>query len=777
MTQKDTPFKLSARQNKFYNAADLAKDAAYQIPQDLKTFLTDFDVAYRALCSVLYNFAPLSGHPGGSISSGRIVSTLMFNTMAYNFAAPDDNSNDIYSYAAGHKALGLYAMSALRDEVARLLAPQMLAAEGRRLRMEDLLGFRKNKTAGTKLFKQFNSKSLDGHPVPLTPFIKLATGASGVGFASSVGLALAAADIYGQNAPRVNIIEGEGGLTAGRCSEALAIATTAGLDNLTVHLDWNQASIESDKVTAENGTIGDYVAWEPAELFYINGLNVITVPDGFNLEQIYAAQKFAANLNNGRPTAIVYRTVKGWKYGLEGRASHGSGHKFESDGYVNTLAEFETTFNCQLPHTCQDGKTPDGVEHCFWETLLAMRKAIEANKQRFAPGAEALQKAAQNLIALGRKPSPIATEGIYKTQPTPDNFKFKAGDSPTVRSVMADALALINKEAGGAVLVSSADLGGSTGASAIAKDFGKGFYNKQNNPQSRLIAGGGICEDGMSGVLSGVAAFGGRAGVAASYAAFTSPMMHTAARLHAIGAQALEEATGKKADTFIVFSGHAGMPTGEDGPTHADPQALQLVLDNFPKGRAITLTPLDAADVWPLLTEALSKRPSVLYPFVTRPNVKVAPRPGAAQNAAKGVYLLNKSAKKLADGVIIVQGSGAGEIFANEVLPQLKEQNIDVNAYYVSSAELFNMLPAEERQTILPCEDLCRAIAITDFTLPTMQCWLKSADGAQYSIYPFKHGNFMGSGKAPDVYKEAKMDADGQMEQIKEYLAALKNWH
>ena len=31
------------------------------------------DAAYRALCAIMFNFVPGSGHPGGSISAGRAV--------------------------------------------------------------------------------------------------------------------------------------------------------------------------------------------------------------------------------------------------------------------------------------------------------------------------------------------------------------------------------------------------------------------------------------------------------------------------------------------------------------------------------------------------------------------------------------------------------------------------------------------------------------------------------------------------------------------------------
>ena len=68
-----------------------------------------FDLCYRTLCAVMFNHAS-SGHPGGSVSSGRIVESLLFNQMDYDMSNPMDRTADIISYAAGHKALGLYAM-------------------------------------------------------------------------------------------------------------------------------------------------------------------------------------------------------------------------------------------------------------------------------------------------------------------------------------------------------------------------------------------------------------------------------------------------------------------------------------------------------------------------------------------------------------------------------------------------------------------------------------------------------------------------------------------
>jgi len=93
-----------------------------------------------------------------------------------------------------------------------------------------------------------------------------------------------------------------------------------------------------------------------------------------------------------------------------------------------------------------------------------------------------------------------------------------------------------------------------------------------------------------------------------------------------------------------VICAHAGLKTGEDGPTHADPQPLQLLQGNFPRGTLITLTPWDPQEIWFLLAAALSKRPAVIAPFVTRPNETVVDRKALglapARSAAGGIYRL-----------------------------------------------------------------------------------------------------------------------------------------
>ncbi len=163
---------------------------------------------------------------------------------------------------------------------------------------------------------------------------------------------------------------------------------------------------------------------------------------------------------------------------------------------------------------------------------------------------------------------------------------------------MGRVLQYYNKASQGAIFVAAADLLGSTSVSTGAKGFPEGYFNAATNPFSRALSVGGICEDAMAGILSGLASFGSHIGAGSSYAAFIAPFSHIPARLHAIGNQARQAISKGPYRPIILVCAHAGVKTGEDGPTHADPQPLQLLQENFPRGTAITLTPWDPQEMW-----------------------------------------------------------------------------------------------------------------------------------------------------------------------------------
>ncbi len=750
--------------------------------EELIADLERYDLLYRTLCGVLYNFVPTSGHPGGSISSGRIVAALLFALLDYDFSEPDEPANDLLVYAAGHKAMGLYAMWALRNEVVRVGANGLLPASVKyQLRLEDLLGFRRNPTSKTPLFREYAAKALDGHPTPTTPGVRIATGASGVGVPAGIGLAFGMLDSFGpDDAPHVHLLEGEGGMTPGRVSEALATAATAGLLNVFLHVDWNQASIDSNRVCREGEKPGDYVQWNPMEMAYLHDWNVYRVDDGSDIRQILAGVELARQHPNDQPTAIVYRTVKGWRYGIEGRASHGAGHKFCSDEYYVSLKEFEDRFDLRFPRF--DGnKAPEALERTFWDTLLVFRQVIE--REGFVPRLAArIGERRENLKRQGRamradRPDLSALYGpAIRADQVPDELALKPGTEATLRAALGDALGYVNRATRGGIIAAAADLLGSTSVSNIGKGFPEGFYQARTNAGSRLVACGGICEDCIGAFLSGLSSYGQHIGVGSSYAAFIAALQHIASRLHGIGQQARHELSGDPRRTFVMVCAHAGLKTGEDGPTHADPQALQLLQENFPPETCITLTPWEPAELWPLTIAALKARPAVLAPFVTRPNEKV-PHRGAlglppATESIKGVYALRTADANAQPyhGTIVLQESGVVYAFVDEVLPRLHKDGLRMNIYLVTSAELFAALPAEERRRIFHPDRARESMGITGFTMPTLYRWVASEKGRELSLHAFSRGRYPGSGQAQMVMEEAGLDGESQYQAIRRYV-------
>ena len=191
------------------------------------------------------------------------------------------------------------------------------------------------------------------------------------------------------------------------------------------------------------------------------------------------------------------------------------------------------------------------------------------------------------------------------------------------------------------------------------------------------------------------------------------------------------------------------------------------------------MTPWDPNEVYPMLVASLKMRPAVLVPFVTRPSEKIFDRaklglpPAAA--AVKGLYAMRTGdpKKKPYHGTIVLQGSGMTNTFVADVLPRIDEAKLNMNIFYVSSAELFNLLPPERREEIYPANLAAEAMGITGFTFPTMYRWITSAFGRKHTVHPFRGGEFLGSGMAEKVLEEANLHGEGQWAAIQEYATQV----
>jgi transketolase len=230
---------------------------------------------------------------------------------------------------------------------------------------------------------------------------------------------------------------------------------------------------------------------------------------------------------------------------------------------------------------------------------------------------------------------------------------------------------------------------------------------------------------------------------------------------------------------FILVCAHAGLKTGEDGPTHADPQALQVLQENFPTGSMITLTPWDPREIWPLLLAALARRPAVIAPFVTRPSERVLDRSALGlapeREAVTGVYALRAAdPTRPRDGTIVLQESGVTYAFLEGALPRIIDAGLNLHVFYVASAELFDVLPAEDQERIYPEALAHEAMGITGFTLATLYRWVPSRAGRARSLHPFRKGHYLGSGQGAAVIREAGLDGESQFEAIRRYVDARR---
>jgi len=228
----------------------------------------------------------------------------------------------------------------------------------------------------------------------------------------------------------------------------------------------------------------------------------------------------------------------------------------------------------------------------------------------------------------------------------------------------------------------------------------------------------------MAGILSGLSTFGHHVGVGSSYAAFLAPLGHIAARLHAIAPRPRPR-TVRGTDGARLRARRAQDGRGRSHPRR--PAAAADTAGELPGGHGDHAHPVGPAGVLAPPRGGLPPRPAVIAPFVTRPNETVLDRErlglAPVEAAAKGVYRLRAPRRGKGDVTIVLQESAVTYAFLEQALPMLERDGIDPCVYYVASAELFSMLPADEQARIFPEARAQEAMGITGFTLPTLYRW------------------------------------------------------
>ncbi len=211
-----------------------------------------------------------SGHPSTCLSCAEIMSVLFFDEMRFDPKDPKAYDVDVFVMSKGHAAPILWSA--------------LFHAGGIH---EDLKNLRK-----------FTS-TLEGHPTPRNPWVRVATGSLGQGLGSACGMAWARKK---DNHPgRVFTLMGDGEVAEGSVFEAAAFAAQEGLNNLVAIVDVN-AFGQSGPTMLVHDT-GTY-----ARRFEAFGWQAVEC-DGHDVEALRAA--FAKVHDARKPSVILARTLKG----------------------------------------------------------------------------------------------------------------------------------------------------------------------------------------------------------------------------------------------------------------------------------------------------------------------------------------------------------------------------------------------------------------------------------------------------------------------------------
>jgi len=151
-----------------------------------------------------------------------------------------------------------------------------------------------------------NSRSytsiLNGHPGPILPGVHTATGPMGQGFGVAQGFAIA-----GRVSPRFDsyCMCGDGELQEGPIWEAVMFAGAKKLDNLCLMVDRNHGQLDIYSKTV-------FPMPDLAPVFRSFGWQAVDV-DATHYDGIYATlEEFRYGTRNGKPTAIICTTTKGY---------------------------------------------------------------------------------------------------------------------------------------------------------------------------------------------------------------------------------------------------------------------------------------------------------------------------------------------------------------------------------------------------------------------------------------------------------------------------------
>ena len=626
-----------------------------------------------------------SGHPGMPMGMADCATVLWIKIMKYNPLDPQWMNRDRFILSAGHGSMLIYSM---------------LYLSGYDVTMDDLRSFR-----------QWGSRT-PGHPeYGHLPGIETTTGPLGQGFATGIGMAIAAKmtaarfntekhQLFGTH--KVYGIVSDGDLMEGVSAEAASLAGHLGLGNLVYLYDNNHITIEGETSLTFTENVAERFKSYNWQVLEVNGHDQASIEE--EMKKGIAEES--------KPTLIITKTHIG--YGSPNKHDtagiHGSPLGEDELKLTKTALGFDAEKNFYVPDEVKNIFTKRSeelkIEHDQW--LNEYR-----DWQRENPDLDTVRKK------------------MYDKE-IPDDLEDQLlGSLPEKETATRNYSGIVMQKI--AELIPGM-VGGSADLDPSTKTFLKAFPAVQSQKFDGRNFHFGIREHAMGSINNGIALYGGFIPYGSTFLVF-SDYMRPALRLAALmGIQHIN-----------VFT-HDSIYVGEDGPTHQPVEQVNAlrILPNM-----TVLRPADGYETALCWAIALrnQKGPSSL--ILTRQNVPSLERQKDFDKAqvAKGAYVISKETEGPVRLAILASGSEVlNSIKAKEIL---ESKGISTRVISVPVKNIFDEQNINYQRQVLP--DGLEALVVieagtgfgwgTYFDLPMLHITIERyGASAPYKILEEKYG-------------------------------------
>jgi transketolase len=573
-----------------------------------------------------------SGHPGLPMGAAAMAFTIWTKHLRHSPRNPKWMGRDRFILSGGHGSMLLYSL---------------LHLTGYDLPLEQLQNFR-----------QWGSIT-PGHPeYGLTPGVEVTTGPLGQGFASGVGMAIAASHLAATfNKPGHELIDSyiyaivtDGDLMEGVASEAASLAGHLSLGRLIYLYDDNHISIDGSTDLA--------FTEDRAKRFESYGWHVQIVDDGNDVDAIDKAIKAAKA--DPRPSIIMCRTIIG--FGAPNRQGTSKAHGEPlGDEELNAAKDnlgWEKEPRFFIPE----------------DVLVFYRKAVDRGRE----------------LEADWKMRREAYTRLFPDLGVEFNRRVLMGNLPegweaALPAFPADAKGMATRAASGKVINALAPklpelLGGSAdlAPSNNTKIDGSPAFQKDSYAGRNFHFG--VREHAMGSILNGMAIFGGLIPYGATFLVFAD-YMRASIRLAALSHY----------PSIFIFT-HDSVGLGEDGPTHQPVEHLTSLrlIPNL-----TVIRPADANETAQAWKVAIENRHGPTVLALTRQNLPTLESPALVE---KGAYVL----KDFGTPEIILMASGSEVSLILEAAQKLADEGRGVRVVSFPSWELFEKQDEAYRESVLP---------------------------------------------------------------------------